>query len=454
MTPHAAVVPRLWRTRLASFVCLLGSFALWAPAAHALPSYAKQTGQACGACHEGSLGPQLTQTGRNFKLLGYAEGADWFPLSGQAIGQFTNTNQGQEGGAAPNFSPNHNTALNETSLFYAGRIAPNVGAFIQVTYDGVAQSTALDHTDIRFARATNLLGKDVVYGLSLNNNPTVQDLYNTTPVWRFPYTTSGLAPFPAAATQIEGGIEHQVAGLTAYTMIDDFLYLEYGGYKGLGAGLRRNIGEDNGDKISGFNPYWRAALQHNFAHSFVHVGTFGLHDSLTPGYDRTYGKDSYTDYGVDASWQYTPNKRHHFSAYAANIHEQQHLDSSFGSGAASARNEFVNSFIANGSYYFAQTYGFTAGYFSTNGTTDPLRYPAGDIDGSATGSPNSSGTIFQADWTPLGKKDSFLYPYLNFRLGAQYTHYLHFNGSGADYNGDGRNANKNDTFLLFLWLAY
>ena len=33
-------------------------------------------------------------------------------------------------------------------------------------------------------------------------------------------------------------------------------------------------------------------------------------------------------------------------------------------------------------------------------------------------------------------------------------HYLHFNGGAADYNDDGRNANKNDTFLLFAWLAY
>lgn len=57
-------------------------------------------------------------------------GAGFFPLSGQTILQFTNTNQGQEGGAAPHFGDNHNSAVNETSLFYAGRIAPNLGAFV------------------------------------------------------------------------------------------------------------------------------------------------------------------------------------------------------------------------------------------------------------------------------------------------------------------------------------
>jgi hypothetical protein len=439
---------------MATGLSLLASLMIWSPAANALPSYATQTGQACAACHEGSLGPQLTQTGRNFKLLGYAEGPGWFPIAGQAIGQFTNTNQGQEGGAAPHFSPNHNSSLNETSIFYAGRIVPNVGAFVQVTYDGVAQKSNLDQLDIRFARGTVIAGTDVVYGLDVNNNPTTQDLYNTTPVWRFPYTTSGLAPAPGAATQLEGGIEYQAVGLTAYTMINDLVYLEAGGYKGLGAGLRRNIGEDNGDRIGGFNPYWRLAIQQNIGKSFFHIGTLGLHVSKTPGFDSTYGNDSFTDYGFDGSWQYTPNKRHHFSTYVANIYERQHLNASVGAGAAGIQRGFLNSFIANSSYYYAGTYGLTGGYFAINGKTDPALYTPGDIGGSATGSPNSSGYILQADWTPLGKKDSFLFPYINFRLGAQFTHYLHFNGAGADYNGDGRNANKNDTFLLFLWLAY
>ena len=452
---HGSSRPAL-RHRFAPALAVVLGLLSWSPA-QALPSYAKQTGQACGACHEGSLGPQLTQEGRNFKLLGYAGGAGWFPLSGQAIGQFTNTNEGQPGGAAKHFGENHNTALNEASVFYAGRIAPNLGAFIQVTYDGVAQTAGLDHTDIRFARATAIAGTDVVYGLSLNNNPTVQDLYNTTPVWRFPYTTSGLAPAPGAATQLEGGLEHQVVGLTAYTMIADTLYLEFGGYNGLGRQLRRDIGVDTGNELPGVAPYWRAALQHNFGKSFVHVGTFGLHDSVYPDFDRTYGRDSYTDYGFDASWQYTPNKRHSVSVYAADIYERQHLNSTFGAGGADHTRQFLNSFIANASYYYNRSYGATVGAFSTNGSSDYTLYaqdPVGDLGAYKNGRPNSSGYILQADWTPFGKTDSFLFPYINARLGAQYTHYIHFNGGGADYTGDGRSANKNDTFLLFLWLAY
>ena len=55
-----------------------------------------------------------------------------------------------------------------------------------------------------------------IFGLTLNNNPTVSDLWNSTPAWGYPYTSSPLAPTPAAATLIDGGLAQQVAGLGAY----------------------------------------------------------------------------------------------------------------------------------------------------------------------------------------------------------------------------------------------
>jgi hypothetical protein len=42
--------------------------------AHALPSFARQTGQRCAACHVGGNWPQLTPWGRFFKLAGYTAG--------------------------------------------------------------------------------------------------------------------------------------------------------------------------------------------------------------------------------------------------------------------------------------------------------------------------------------------------------------------------------------------
>ncbi|MEI7464502.1 MAG: cytochrome c1 protein, partial [Burkholderiales bacterium] len=64
--------------------CLL----LGATPSHALPSYARQTGQDCASCHVGSFGPQLTPYGIKFKIGGYtdSDGKDGHvPVSGMAV---------------------------------------------------------------------------------------------------------------------------------------------------------------------------------------------------------------------------------------------------------------------------------------------------------------------------------------------------------------------------------
>jgi len=51
---------------------VLAAAALWAlaaPGAWAVPSYARQTGMACSTCH--TVFPELTPFGREFKLNGY-----------------------------------------------------------------------------------------------------------------------------------------------------------------------------------------------------------------------------------------------------------------------------------------------------------------------------------------------------------------------------------------------
>src|SRR5215831_12035030 len=83
--------------------------------------------------------------------------------------------KGSLGGATPHFNDNNNVALDQLSLFYAGRIVPHVGAFVQGTYDGVTGTAALDNVDIRAAMQGTVLGTDLVYGVSFNNNPTVQE---------------------------------------------------------------------------------------------------------------------------------------------------------------------------------------------------------------------------------------------------------------------------------------
>jgi hypothetical protein len=95
--------------------------------AQALPSYARQTGQQCAACHNGF--PELTPYGRQFKLNGYVwtGGTSNFPpIAAMAIPSFTNVRKGVDGGLAPGFGYNNDFAFTG-SLFYGGKIFDGLG---------------------------------------------------------------------------------------------------------------------------------------------------------------------------------------------------------------------------------------------------------------------------------------------------------------------------------------
>lgn len=111
---------------------------LWASStAHAVPAFARQTEQACAACHVGGFGPQLTAYGRNFKLNGYTWGNNVSAanaLSGMAYGGFEHTSgdlrKGSElptSGPLSHFAGNDNLTVDQASIFYGGRITENLG---------------------------------------------------------------------------------------------------------------------------------------------------------------------------------------------------------------------------------------------------------------------------------------------------------------------------------------
>ena len=98
----------------------------------AVPSFARQTGQDCAACHIGSYGPQLTPYGMKFKMGGYTESdgkEGHIPLSAMLVQSFTNTKKDQSTEPAPHFKTNNNASLQEVSVFVAGRVNDNIGGF-------------------------------------------------------------------------------------------------------------------------------------------------------------------------------------------------------------------------------------------------------------------------------------------------------------------------------------
>jgi hypothetical protein len=440
-----------------ALMAALGANLFLSNAAHALPSFARQTGKPCAQCHTVAYGPALTAYGRQFKLNGYVWGdakPGIPPLALMVQGGFTHTSKDQVDPPAERFATNDNLSVDQVSAFYGGRITSHVGAFVQVTYSGEDRVTSWDNMDVRFANTATLGSSSIVYGVSVNNSPTVQDLWNSTPAWAYPYITSGLAPGPAAAPMIAGGLAQLVLGATAYAMIDDHLYLEAGAYRGVSDHWLKNlgVGSDANPHMDGMSPYWRAAWQTDVAPHYFSVGLFGMNTKLRPD-PSLPDEDRFNDLGFDATYQYVNDSGHAVSADFTVIHEKQSLDASFAAGSSANNDNHLNTVSLDVTYAYQQTWVASTGVFNTSGSTDMGLYAPEAGAGSLSGSPDTRGYIVQLEYVPFGKLDSFGSPWLNVRVGLQYTGYTRFNGSGSNYDGFGRSASDNNTLFGFFWFA-
>lgn len=362
---------------------------------------------------------------------------------------FTHTGKGQPGGAAPGFGPNDNFAMQQVSLFTGGRITDHLGAFIQGTYDGVANRFGWDNTDIRYVNTVKLGRHDLLLGTTLNNNPSVQDVWNTTPAWRFPFISPTLAPTPAAATFIEETYAQRVLGFGAYGFVDDRLYFELSGYHSLPEEGELLLGVDTTGEspIDGVAPYWRVAYERDFGKNALEIGTFGMEGDVRPLRMMGIGTDSFTDVGADTQYQWI-GTRQAVTFRASWIHEGRDLAASQALGLADRSHDTLRSFHASLSYTFGNTWDLTGGWFSLNGSSDAALY------GTANGSPDTSGWIAEIAYLPFMHGGPKFWPWLNARIGLQYTRYGKFDGSRLNFDEIGRNAGDNNTILLYAWIVF
>lgn len=428
---------------------LLAAVLLRAAPAFAVPSFSQQTGQPCAACHVGAFGPQLKQYGRDFKLNGYVAGdgaSHGPPLSATAQVSFTHTKADQAGPAAPHFAANDNFAPDAVSFYYAGRIVPWLGAFTQITYDGVARVVHVDNVDIRHAHDGEWLGEHLVYGFTVNNRPTVTDLWNSTPAWGFPYNGSALAPTPMAAALIDGGLGQRVVGAGAYAMWSDLVYAEADVYRGLGYDVLNATGivpVAQSDKTRGAIPYWRLTLQRDFGRSYIELGTFGLTASVLPGGVDIPGRsDRFTDTALDATYQFTVDPRSvvgdMVSAHATLIHERAILGAS-NIVVGARKSHVLDTVRADVSYSIGATFTPSIQYFQTEGTQDPAYWAT------PSGKPNSRGMIAELAFVPWGKPNSPV-SWANIRFAVQYVDYFRFDGAG-------RHASASNALYASVWAA-
>lgn len=440
----------LLRRAMPACLLLLG---LTAGTAHAVPSYARQTGSDCAACHVGAFGPQLTPYGIQFKLGGYTDtdGKEGkVPLSGMAVANWTHT-QAPLTEAPEHFKTNDNAAVQEVSAFLAGRLAENIGAFMQSTYSGVDRKWAFDQMDLRYARTLQLGGKETVAGLSLNSNPTLTDPFNTLGQWRFPYTESdfgaGFGPSPLVEN-----LASTVLGLNGYAWVDKHWYGELGAYDTLSHKGLRIFNADDPGKFKGLGSYGRLAYTQDHKRDNWSVGLVAFHAALQPDRAQLGTADSFTDVGVDGGYQWLGNREHVVSVNASWMHERQRLAFTAANGGADNPDGSLDTLRVAASYHWQQTWGASVGLFDARGSADAARFGATSY--SAT--PDTRGYVLQADWTPWGKETSWGAPWANTRVGLQYTGYSRFNGGSHfidEASGADRTARDNNTTMLFAWFA-
>jgi hypothetical protein len=176
-------------------------------------------------------------------------------------------------------------------------------------------------------------------------------------------------------------------------------------------------------------------------------GTLGLYAALqnpmTPAGGAINGSlqnaptDRFFDYGLDTEYQYIDDANQ-ISVTSRWVHEDQKLNASYLAGFAGAQRNTLDTFNLTGSYFRFRKFGGSIGFTSVSSSTDALYF------GTTAGNSNSSWGTFEVDYLP----------WLNVKLGLQYTAFLKFDGASTNYDGAGRNASDNNLLFGYIWFAY
>ena len=396
---------------------------------HAVPSFARQTGQNCIACHAGGQFPELTPYGRFFKLTGYTIGQRTVPLAMMAV---LTANKVKVNDPTQGKTQDGSLIFNTASLFLAGKISDKVGGLAQITYQNYfkqnsvtgswAGHTASDNMDFRYADHISKGKQDWIYGLTLNNNPGVQDVWNSTPAWGYAVVPGSTRAGNAITPMLDGGLAQQVAGVGAYVYWNNTVYAELTGYR-TGDGVFSFMTQGNGTQvqIQRTNPYLRLALTHDWGAHNAMIGLSHLDvRQYTDFADLSSPTDRYRDTSIDFQYQYLLDP-HTFTANITRIHEN--IDY----GTPGSLRDTIKSLRAKATYIYQAKYGGSLSYFDVSNSANTFAAQAG-----------ARGWTSELFWTPL--------QYV--RAGLQYTLF------NADHAGYSPKASDNNTLLFYVWGAY
>ena len=473
---------------------------LQASGALAVPSFARQTGQNCVACHAGGQFPELTPYGRIFKMTGYTIGQRTIPFSVMGVASYAKVRDtGKSDDPSADFQKNGSTIFATGSVFLAGKVTENIGVFAQNTYDNYASQAVeadgspgrfkghsqADNMDFRYADRFIDASRDLIVGVSFNNNPSISDPWNVAPAW-MQYVPGAS---PTSHQFVDGpypgyGAGGNLAGVTAYAYWNKTIYAEMGLYRTANQLFSfMSAGIANGDTThlaGNNNPYWRLAYTREWGPHNVMIGTSGMiahvHDDPTDTSDSN-SRSRFRNTGIDSQYQYLLDP-HAVTVQVAYM--RQKVDYSPTSVAAAESPYFLadgitpvaapnssdttNILRAKVSYVYQAKYGGSVSFFNLTGTSNTRNQTSGfdssglittsdpnrtgiastRVNGNLTGNPATRGMVLEAFWTPIQYA----------RVGVQFTAYSKFNGASMNYDGFGRNAKDNDTFRVYLWATY
>ncbi len=427
--------------------------------AHAIPSYARQTGFACDICH--TVYPHLTPFGRDFKLHGYVmDTAESVKASGNAQMPGVNINRipmvsarivsmwsnqaGGNNGIVPkgvttagqgfmSFPSGYNdketfNLVGDSSIYFGGKIAPNMGTFLEFTgINDEGGSLGLGMVDFAVAEApdTTLGGKQVVYGIRGVDGVFVGDPSNSLGMWGLTSQLMGMSThktlFDPNRAMVEGG---EIYGMWG-SFNDGGLFGMVGFYHPTGTQtsgtfVQGNIAGSGALNTSSIDVAPRLAYYFPQSHDlYAEIGAsgyFGKENMIAPttaSIPNPYYNDNYYDYAVDAQVQYIGDKNlaELFAVYQGQndnkfYGQDMYSGTDYGKDGTSVQR---NGLAIAADYYYKRTYGAYVKYLYQS--SDKVK----DI--------NVSGAILGLSW----------YPWENVQLMVEQALYSTYNPGLAQY---------------------
>jgi hypothetical protein len=110
-------------------------------------------------------------------------------------------------------------------VFLAGKVTDNIGVFAQATYNNYDSQNensgkwqgkwGADNMELRYADHIVASTTDLIFGLTVNNNPSLADPWNTAPAW-IQYVPTGFGVTGPDAGPMMSQLGQQVGGVGAY----------------------------------------------------------------------------------------------------------------------------------------------------------------------------------------------------------------------------------------------